>query len=141
MNRAHWQQLAEDRVLDAAALLQATRWSGAYHLVGYAVECGLKACVLAHIENHNADVIFRERNYSSNCWTHKIQDLVYLAGLRTILDLDMAANRPLGINWVYAMQWEEISRYQATPEFQDRRLYDSVTHTADGVLPWIRSHW
>jgi len=98
LNRAHWRQLAEDRVLDAEALLQAGRWSGAYHLAGYAVECGLKACVLAHIENQNADVIFRERNYSNSCWTHKIQDLVNLAGLRTILDLDAATNRPLFIS-------------------------------------------
>ena len=35
------QQLAEDRILDAASLLAVGRWSGAYYLAGYAVECGL----------------------------------------------------------------------------------------------------
>jgi hypothetical protein len=111
VNRAHWQALAEERVLDADQLLQGGRWAGAYHLIGYAVECGLKACILAHIENNNTDIIFREKKFSENCWTHNIEDLVRLAGLRTVLDLDIAANPPLGVNWVYATQWKEISRW------------------------------
>lgn len=141
MNRAHWQNLAEERVLDADVLLQAGRWAGAFHLIGYAVESGLKSCVLAYMENSNADVIFRERKFSDNCWTHNIEELVRLAGLRSALDLDMAANRQLGINWIYATQWKEISRYQTATEFNARRLYQAVADAADGVLPWIRTRW
>ena len=141
MNRAHWQSLAEERVLDADVLLQAGRWAGAFHLIGYAVELGLKSCVLAYMENGNADVIFRERKFSDNCWTHNIEELVRLAGLRSALDLDMAANRQLGINWIYATQWKEISRYQTATEFNARRLYQAVADAADGVLPWIRTRW
>jgi hypothetical protein len=141
VNRAHWQNLAEERVLDADVLLQAGRWAGAFHLIGYAVESGLKSCVLAYMENSNADVIFRERKFSDNCWTHNIEELVRLAGLRSALDLDMAANRQLGINWIYATQWKEISRYQTATEFNARRLYQAVADAADGVLPWIRTRW
>jgi hypothetical protein len=141
VNRAHWQNLAEERVLDADVLLQAGRWAGAFHLIGYAVESGLKSCVLAYMENSNADVIFRERKFSDNCWTHNIEELVRLAGLRSALDLDMAANRQLGINWIYATQWKEISRYQTATEFNARRLYQAVADSADGVLPWIRTRW
>jgi len=141
VNRAHWQNLAEERVLDADVLLHAGRWAGAFHLIGYAVESGLKSCVLAYMENSNADVIFRERKFSDNCWTHNIEELVRLAGLRSALDLDMAANRQLGINWIYATQWKEISRYQTATEFNARRLYQAVADAADGVLPWIRTRW
>ena len=93
------------------------------------------------MENSNADVIFRERKFSDNCWTHNIEELVRLAGLRSALDLDMAANRQLGINWIYATQWKEISRYQTATEFNARRLYQAVADAADGVLPWIRTRW
>jgi hypothetical protein len=110
-------------------------------LIGYAVESGLKSCVLAHIESSNADVIFRERKCSDNCWTHNIEELVRLAGLRSILDLDMAANKQLSINWIYATQWKEISRYQTATKFDARRLYQAVADAADGVLPWIRKRW
>jgi len=45
VNKVEWRALAEARVLDAEALLAASRWPAAYYLIGYAVECGLKACV------------------------------------------------------------------------------------------------
>ena len=44
--RAEWQQLAEDRILDAQAHLAVARWSAAYYLIGYAVECGLNSKLL-----------------------------------------------------------------------------------------------
>ena len=44
MNRSSLQNLANERIKDAEALLMAGRWSGAYYLAGYAVECALKAC-------------------------------------------------------------------------------------------------
>ena len=49
--RAAWQQLAEDRILDARAHLASgvERWSAAYYLIGYAVECGLKSCILSRV--------------------------------------------------------------------------------------------
>jgi len=46
VTKAEWQRIAEERVHDSAALLSTRRWSAAYYLAGYAVECGLKACVL-----------------------------------------------------------------------------------------------
>jgi HEPN domain-containing protein len=52
VNRTQLQQLAEERVRDAKALPNAGQWSGAYYLAGYAVECGLKACI-AKLTNLN----------------------------------------------------------------------------------------
>jgi HEPN domain-containing protein len=45
MNRTDLQILAEDRLKDAEVLLANGRFGAAYYLAGYAVECGLKACV------------------------------------------------------------------------------------------------
>ncbi len=39
------QSLADERLGDAKVLLASNRYGGAYYLVGYAVECGLKACI------------------------------------------------------------------------------------------------
>jgi len=44
MNRSSLQNLANERIKDAEALLMAGRWSGSYYLAGYAVECALKEC-------------------------------------------------------------------------------------------------
>jgi hypothetical protein len=62
MNRVQLRQLAEDRILDAACLLAGDRWAGAYYVAGYAAECGLKACIMAHVEAIGA--IFQDRKFS-----------------------------------------------------------------------------
>ncbi len=49
VNRAELQQLARERIRDTKALLTAHRWSGAYYLAGYTVECALKSCVIRHL--------------------------------------------------------------------------------------------
>lgn len=142
MNRAFWQQLADERVEDAKALLDAGRWSAAYYLVGYAVECGLKACVLAYVES-NSEVIFQEKRFSEKCWTHDIETLVVVANLKAVRDAEAnaAVNLALDNNWSIVKDWDEKARYQQMTETQARGLYEAVTDPANGVLPWIKAHW
>ena len=72
VNRAEARQLAEDWVIDAKVLLDAGRWHAGYYLSGYAVECGIKACVLAYVEN--TGIIFLDKRYSEKCFTHRIEE-------------------------------------------------------------------
>lgn len=128
-------------MLDAQLLLQGGRWGAAYYLAGYAVEAGLKSCVLAYVENRNADVIFRKRRFSENCWTHNLEALVGLAELQPVLDAEMALNPRLQLNWTRVVLWNEASRYQSADEQDARRLFHAVTDVRNGVLSWIRIHW
>jgi hypothetical protein len=50
VNRTEAKHFADAWVLDAKALLDAGRWHAAYYLVGYAVECALKVCVLTYVD-------------------------------------------------------------------------------------------
>jgi HEPN domain-containing protein len=140
VTRAEWQRIAEERVRDSAALLSTKRWSAAYYLTGYAVECGLKACVVAYVKR-NADVVFREKKYSEKCWTHDLEELVKLAGLNAQRDADASSNSALLLNWQIVKDWSEIVRYQRKTKLEAETLYQAVTDTANGVLPWIRNHW
>src|SRR5436190_5672237 len=82
VDRKQLQALAKMRLKDAKALLGRKRWSGAYYLCGYAVECGLKACLLGYLGESAA--IFSEPGYLkrlADCWTHDLAKLVNLAGL------------------------------------------------------------
>jgi hypothetical protein len=45
MDRTQLRQLAGLRLRDAGALLAARPWAAAYYLLGYCIECALKACV------------------------------------------------------------------------------------------------
>ena len=140
VTRTEWQRIAEERVRDAAALLGAKRWSAAYYLTGYAVECGLKTCVVLHVKR-NADVVFREKRFSEKCWTHDIEELVKLAGLRAMRDADAPVDSALFLSWQVVKDWSEIARYERKTRFDAEELYEAVTHNANGVLPWIRNHW
>jgi hypothetical protein len=59
LNRTELQQLSQHRLLDAKALIAASRWSGAYYLSGYAIECALKAAVLRYVER--TGIIFEDK--------------------------------------------------------------------------------
>ncbi|GAC1470566.1 MAG: hypothetical protein NVSMB9_15770 [Isosphaeraceae bacterium] len=139
-SKAEWQSLAETRVLDAQALLNAQRWSAVYYLVGYAVECGLKACVLTYVINH-PDIIFRNKKFSQECWSHRPEDLLKLADLEIERNRDYDANGTLKTNWTLVNLWTEESRYQQKTQAEAQKLFAAVTDQGNGVLPWIRDHW
>jgi hypothetical protein len=140
--RAEWQQLAEDRILDAQAHLApgVGRWSAAYYLVGYAVECGLKSCVLARVTAH-PELIYEDRRFSQDAWTHDIESLVVVAGIKTGRDADALANPALSLNWQWAKDWSEQTRYLQKTQAEAERLFEAVTHPVDGVMQWIRLRW
>jgi HEPN domain-containing protein len=140
MTRAEWKRTANQRVRDAGVLLAGRSWSAAYYLAGYAIECGLKACILRYVKTHT-DVIFRERKYSERCWTHDIEELVKLGGLKAQRDAAAKANQSLLLNWQIVKDWSEVDRYRHKTKLEAEELYKAVTHAADGVLPWIRNHW
>ncbi len=126
-------------MLDAEALLKEGRWSGAYYLAGYAVECGLKACVLAFVER--TGIIFQDKKFLDKCWTHDVEVLVRAADLEVTRGLDVSANPNLGANWLIVREWSELARYQQFAEPEARELYEAVTEAANGVLPWVKVHW
>ncbi len=142
MNRLELRKLALERVLDAQALMAAKRWAGAYHLVGYAAECGLKACILSHLGK--TGMIFKDRNYLkslADCWTHELDKLVGLAGLTGELGTACGANPTLRGYWGVAKDWRETSRYERKAKSEAEELYEAITNEPDGVLRWIRNYW
>jgi HEPN domain-containing protein len=133
------QQLAEERVLDAEGLLNAGRWSGAFYLCGYAIECALKACIAKQTNLHD----FPDKGVVNSSHTHDLTRLLDLAGLRLEFQRDTtpAANPTLGANWQAVRNWDESVRYELKTEPEARRLYQAVTDPADGVLTWIKKRW
>jgi hypothetical protein len=120
--------MAEDRVVDAKVLLDASRWSAAYYIAGYAVECGLKACVLARVEN--SGVIFDDPKFATQVRTHKLDDLIKLAGLEQQFGAAKQGNPSLLTNWGVASAWTEESRYQVHIQQQAEQLFEAITKGA-----------
>ncbi len=138
MNRADFQQLAEERLEDARVLFQAGRYAAAYYLCGYAVECGLKACIARQIRAFEYPPT---ANHSQKLFTHKLNELVELAQLTESLKEQSRDVSGFEQNWVVATKWNEQSRYDVAPEQKARELFDAVNQDTRGVLAWIRQHW
>jgi HEPN domain-containing protein len=138
MNRATFQRISEIRRKEALALLNEGHYSGSYYLVGYAVECALKACVAKQVRRYD----YPDRKLANEVFTHDLEKLMRLSGLAPELEKEMETNKPLELNWAVIKDWSEAARYDiGITETQARDLYSACTTRGSGVLNWIRRRW
>ena len=138
MNRADLQALSDARLEDGSVLLAAGRFGGAYYMLGYAVECGLKAAVAKQIREHD----FPDRQLVLDSYTHDLSKLLRLSGLRPAFDQESATNPAFVVNWTITKDWDESFRYStAVTEVQARDLHSAITDPTSGVLPWLKKLW
>lgn len=129
MNRQHLQQLSAERIEDAKSLLAASRWSGAYYLSGYAVECALKSCILHRIEN--TGIIFELKKFAEECWTHDIEALTKKADLDNSRGLASPHIHDTNIGEAYG----ELLRIMQAPRFGSLNPFQVKLLNAADPLP------
>ena len=138
MTRLELQAISRQRKREAAALLHAGLFPGAYYLVGYSVECALKACVAKQTRKHD----FPDKRLAAESWIHDLQKLVQVAGLASDLERDAKVSPALQVNWAIVKDWSEAVRYDLTiTAAQARDLYTACTRRRSGILQWIRGRW
>lgn len=71
MHRNDLQLLSKVRLKEATALLEMGLSDGAYYLAGYAVECGLKACIAKETQRGE----FPDRRRVNDSHTHNLEDI------------------------------------------------------------------
>lgn len=130
-------KLANLRLRDAEVLLSERRYDGAYYLAGYAVECGLKACIAKQTRRGD----FPDKTRAQKVFTHDLDDLLALAGLRPQLDIDGRTDPDLELNWAIAKDWDEQRRYTRSTKTEANDILDAISDPAHGVMPWIRKRW
>jgi len=108
LNRSLLQKLSETRRREARALMTAGHFEGAYYLVGYAVECALKACVAKQIKRYD----FPDKKLASEVFTHDLEKLVRVAGLSNDLARDLSQFQAFELNWTIVKDWSEAKRYE-----------------------------
>jgi hypothetical protein len=137
MNRQDFQKIALIRVQEARILLDARQYAGAHYLIGYAVECALKACVAKQVKRYD----FPDKRIANEAFTHDIEKLIRVAGLTLELKKDRESNPILDLNWAIVKDWSEEVRYElGITEAQAKDLY-SASVGRNGVLPWVRKRW
>jgi hypothetical protein len=139
MNQVDLRLLTEERIKDAKALLDGQRWSFAYYAAGYAVECGLKSCVLARMIY--TGWVFQEKWKAQECLTYDFGELIELAGLKTELDAMRATTPGFITRWGIVIMWDVTNRYEQKTRAEAEELYEAITYDPDGVMKWLRNYW
>lgn len=136
MDRKGLQELSRIRLKEARALLKGGMADGAYYLAGYAVECALKACIAKETKRYE----FPEKERVVSSYSHKLQDLVKVAGLDQALAL-VSKSPEFRINWQVVKSWSEQTRYQRHRPEKAEELLAAVGDRTHGVISWIKLYW
>lgn len=137
MDRYDFQNLARIRTREARALIKQKHYNGAYYLLGYSIECGLKACIAKKTKKYE----FPDKKAVIKSYTHKLQELIEAAGLSSKLALEIQNDKVFGVNWATIKDWSEESRYEVHDDKKTKDMYLAVSDRKHGVLKWIRQYW
>ncbi len=138
MNRNDLQRLTRLRVAEAKFLLDNNHFPGAYYLLGYSVECALKARIAKQIRRHD----FPDLGLIRDSYSHDLEKLLQLSGLEQEFRTARQANPALELNWSIVKDWSVESRYEwYISEQLVRDFYRAVNVRGNGVLPWLRARW
>lgn len=129
--------LAARRLGDAQALLADERWSGAYYLAGYAIECSLKACILKQIARWRMP----DKKLVQDSHTHDLVDLVKIAGLEGDRAARAQKHPSFGANWNVVRDWNETSRYETRSKGDAQDLIAAISQPRMGVMAWTKKYW
>ena len=138
MNRSDLQQLARTRLREATYLLDGGFAGGAYYLAGYAVECGLKACIAKQTRRSEFPP---DPGTISKIYTHDLVRLVKQAGLEPLHARELAKDAAFLQYWSIVKDWSEQVRYETRTIVQARDLHRAITDPRHGVMRWLRRHW
>ena len=118
-------QMALDRARDAKILLDAKRYVGAYYLIGYAVECALKAVIAKRTRRHE----FPEKERVNASWTHNFDNLFEKAALEK-----EPMSKQTKTYLATVKKWKPDSRYEPKKSRNEAKdLFEAVIHSHNGV--------
>jgi len=138
MNKTDLQILVEIRVKEATVLLENEYYQGAYYLLGYALECALKACITKQVREND----FPNKHLANASHTHKLSELLGVAGLKQKLSEQENQDENFKLNWAVAKDWSETARYDSIiEETKVKDFFEAITNDQSGVLKWLKNWW
>lgn len=138
MNKAELERLVKIRVQEAEVLLNAECFQGAYYLIGYALECAFKVCIAKQVKECD----FPDKRLANASHTHKLSELLGVAGLKQQLKEQENQDGTFRFNWAVAKDWSEVSRYECiVEENKAKNLYEAITDNESGILAWLKKYW
>ena len=136
MNKSDLEALVDISVKEAKLLLDNNCYEGAFYLLGYALECAIKACIAKQVKEHD----FPDKQLANVSFTHRLGDLLGVAGLKQKLQEKEKTDEEFKLNWAVTKDWSEDARYEhIIEETLAKDFFRAITNEKTGILIWIKS--
>lgn len=142
-NCAELRIIAKSRLKSAEILMKATDWHGAAYMLGYALECALKAatCKTLHLITYPDNT--KNDKINSYFMTHRFEQLLIVSGLEDIFS--SRGPQKAWQNWSdftleYPGEWPSM-RYDLKTvwdKIKVEKLYNNLTEPIDGMMTIIK---
>lgn len=137
ITRSDLKEISRLRVKEAKILIKNGCYSGGYYLIGYSIECALKACIAKKTRKHQ----FPDKDTVIQSYSHDLNKLIGVAGLGQELARKISKDKQFETKWAVVAQWKEDSRYEVKNQKEADDLLTAVTNKRSGVLKWIKTYW
>ncbi len=129
--------LAKLRLKEAQSLHAQSLYDGACYLGGYAIELAFKAriCKLLKVADYP-----EEGKLGQAFKIHKLEDLVFLAGLKAEWVDKKLSNIPFKMNSDLVFDWSEAWRYLPQDTKSQANSQDFLAAVED-IFTWIKHKW
>ncbi|HYT92430.1 MAG TPA: hypothetical protein VEL76_27190 [Gemmataceae bacterium] len=97
----------------------------------------MKACIARRVKAEE----FPDKPLAEKCWTHNLEQLFRVAGLRDAFEAALQADPELSANWDDVKEWTEASRYARRTKAEAGRLCNAITAKQHGVFSWVKRYW
>jgi len=118
--------------------LRNRKFSGAYYLAGYSIECALKARLAKRTKRYEFPP---EPGFVRDLYTHNLGQLLDKADLKEAFDREEARDPEFGVNWSIIKDWNPKSRYEQKSQRKAQAIVKAVSDPQHGVLRCIRRRW
>ncbi len=130
-----WWQLADRHLSTAEALKKAKQYPDAFYHAGYAVECALKAIICRDLFGGT----WPSRQTFPEGYSHDLDRLLRLAGLKPRLMEARQRDEEFGMNWETVRKWRETTRYENLSAPRASAMILAVKQRRFGMLTWLRN--
>ena len=133
--------IAKSRLKAAKILLEYSDYDGAVYMMGYALECCLKAIICKRLNLSQYPDKSGSKDKDNIFKTHKFDILLTLSGLENDFSLNATPGRYE--NWSELTRWSTEIRYEpigTQKEADAKRMYEALTEAPEGIITWVTKH-
>ncbi|MCX6706039.1 MAG: hypothetical protein NTV24_02950 [Candidatus Woesebacteria bacterium] len=140
------QKITQARLKTVKILIKNKDWEGAAYMMGYVLECSLKAAICSTLKLSIYPEKVKEENIAKYFMTHNFLQLVVVSGLQGVFSSEGPAKA--WQNWSvftleYQGNWTEM-RYDPNriwDEFKLKKLFKALVTSRNAIIKEVRKKW